>query len=321
MATREPSASSDSPPGSSSSPSKTYRGRFAPSPTGPLHFGSLVTAIASYLQARTKHGEWLIRIEDIDPPREIAGADHEILQSLDAHGFQWDEAPMWQSTRLEAYEQALKLLHDQNLAYVCHCTRKQLSATAKRGPLGLIYPGTCKQRHHPYTAERSTRVRTNGAVVNFRDQLQGDVELNLEQDVGDFLLRRGDGLIAYHAAVTVDDEFQGITEVVRGHDLCLSTPCHIHLQKLLGYRSPNYMHLPIAVNTEGQKLSKQSYAAPLDSRDAAANLLRGLEFLDQKPPTELESAPISDIWCWATENWSPAPLKGLSSKPEIGHFK
>jgi glutamyl-Q tRNA(Asp) synthetase len=321
LAFREPSASSDSASGSSRSISRTYRGRFAPSPTGPLHFGSLVTAIASYLQARAKNGEWLIRIEDIDPPRELAGADQEILQTLDAHGFEWDEEPMWQSTRLEAYEQALKGLHDQNLAYICHCTRKGLSATAQRGPLGLIYPGTCKQRQHPYSTERATRIRTDGALIRFHDQLQGNVELNLEQDVGDFLLRRGDGLIAYHAAATVDDEFQGITEVVRGHDLCLSSPCHIHLQKLLGYNSPNYMHLPVAVNTDGQKLSKQSYATPLASHDAAANLVRGLSFLEQKPPTDLESAPIGEIWCWATENWSPAPLKGLSSKPEIGHFK
>ena len=321
MAIRVPSASPNSLPDQSKPASKTYKGRFAPSPTGPLHFGSLVTAIASYLQARKKNGEWLIRIEDIDPPREIAGVDNEILKTLDEHGFQWDAEPMWQSSRREAYEQTVKFLYDKDLAYICHCTRKELMATAERGPLGLIYPGTCKKIQRPYKTKRALRIRTDGALLSFRDQLQGSFELNLKQDVGDFLIRRGDGLIAYHLAATMDDEFHGITEVVRGHDLYLSTPCHIFLQKLLGYSTPKYMHLPIALNSEGQKLSKQSHAAPLASHEAAANLLRGLSFLGQKPPNELAAASIDEIWRWATENWSTAPLKGLTSMPEIGHFK
>jgi len=301
--------------------SNGYRGRFAPSPTGPLHFGSLIAAIASYLQARCNAGQWLIRIEDIDPPREVAGADHDILKSLATHGFEWDEEPLWQSTRLDIYAAALSDLLSQDRAFICHCTRKQLQENPHTGPLGIIYPGTCSTKHYPVDAGSAVRLRCPATPVSFADPLQGEFSLNLRAEVGDFILRRGDGRVAYHLAVTVDDALQGITEVVRGSDLLLSTHCHIELQRQLHYSSPRYLHVPIATDETGKKLSKQAHSASIDSDDAHLNLLRGLQFLGQNPPATLKTASIAQIWCWATEHWSLSALKGPLEQPEIGHFK
>ena len=303
------------------SQNKGYRGRFAPSPTGPLHFGSLVTAIASYLEARCNHGEWLVRIEDLDPPREVAGADTDILRALDAHGFEWDEEPLWQSTRLDIYASALNELHAGDLAYVCHCARKQLSALAKPGPLGLIYPGICSNKKHSFDTQHAIRLRTHNHAISFNDKLQGHTELNLHKNVGDFLIRRGDGLAAYHLAVTVDDALQNITDVVRGSDLLMSTPCHIHLQQSLGYIEPSYMHLPIAIDASGKKLCKRGGADELNLALAGGNLLRGMRFLGLRPPAELENAGIAEIWLWARDSWNIEPLRGVLEKPEIGHLK
>lgn len=309
-------------PNSSEDPeNKGYRGRFAPSPTGPLHFGSLVTAIASYLEARCNHGEWLVRIEDLDPPREVAGADTSILRALEAHGFEWDEEPLWQSSRLDLYASALHKLHSHDLAYICHCTRKQISGLAKPGPLGLIYPGTCSKKRHLFDTRHAIRLRTHEHAISFNDKLQGHTELNLHNDVGDFLLRRGDGLAAYHLAVTVDDALQNITDVVRGSDLLLSTPCHIHLQQCLGYVQPVYTHLPIATDVSGKKLSKRGGADELNPGLAGTNLLRGMRFLGLRPPAELENAGIAEIWLWARDSWSIEPLRGIMERPEIGHLK
>jgi glutamyl-Q tRNA(Asp) synthetase len=300
--------------------SQVYRGRFAPSPTGPLHFGSLIAAMASYLQARSHGGSWLVRIEDIDPPRELPGADHDILASLAAHGFEWDEEPLWQSTRQEIYDAALTDLLQRDLGFICRCSRKQLQKQARTGPLGLIYPGTCSTKHYPADTSRALRLRCPADPTSFSDLLQGDQRLDLRQELGDYLLRRGDGRVAYHLAVTVDDALQGITEVVRGSDLLLSTHCHIHLQRQLNYSTPGYVHVPVATDESGTKLSKQAHAAALDSDDARLNLLRGLRFLGQNPPNTLKTTSIAGIWRWATENWSLTPLKGQREKPEIGHF-
>ncbi len=274
--------------------------------------------MASYLQALRNDGEWLIRIEDIDPPRQVPGSDSDILRSLEAHGFEWSETPLYQSSRLDAYEATIKELISSDLAYICHCTRQQINKVARPGPLGQIYPGSCSTLQHPYEASRAVRLRTPDTPTTFADKLQGSVSLNLGREVGDFVLRRGDGLIAYHLAVTVDDEFQGITEVVRGSDLLIATTCHLQLQTALSANHPQYMHVPIAVDADGEKLSKHTGAEPLDAHAAAANLLRGLRFLGQSPPKQLESAPTREIWAWAAENWSPDPLKNQLKRPLIG---
>ena len=232
---------------------KQYVGRFAPSPTGPLHFGSLVAAVASYLQARAHNGLWLLRIEDIDPPREQPGATDLILKALEAYGFAWDGGVIFQGQSNEAHEAALSRLLEQGMAYPCGCSRKAL-ADAPRGPLGTIYPGTC--RNGCDADETAIRIRTDDEPITFVDGLQGAQTQRLETESGDFVIRRRDGLIAYQLAVVVDDELEGITEVVRGIDIMESTQRQIWLQKLLGYRTPHYVHIPVITHPDGDKLSK-----------------------------------------------------------------
>lgn len=297
-----------------------YRGRFAPSPTGPLHFGSLVTAVASYLQARANNGEWLVRVEDIDPPREVAGSADQILRSLEAHGLQWDGELIWQSKHLEQYEDALQSLLNEKLAFYCTCTRKQLIATAEHGPLGIIYPGTCRHSEQPALPDRAVRLITAGEQVTVNDLLQEQFTTDFDKEVGDFLLRRGDGLIAYHLAVTVDDAAQGITEIVRGIDLLPSTACQNLLQQRLGLPVPAYAHIPVAVNEDGQKLSKQTGASALNDAQPVANLWQALSFLGQQPPAELSRAALHELWQWAQSNWSILPLRGIKQRGLIGHF-
>ena len=219
-----------------------YVGRFAPSPTGPLHFGSLVAAVASYLQARVQGGRWLLRVEDIDPPREQPGASDDIIKALDRHGFEWDGGVHFQSASDEAHRTALDSLVERELAYRCRCSRREL-LDAKRGSLGAIYPGTCRTGCEP--GDAAIRLLTNDSEIVFEDALQGRISQRLESQSGDFVIRRRDGLIAYHLAVVVDDEIQGVTEIVRGIDLMDSTPRQICLQQLLGYRTPQYVHVPV----------------------------------------------------------------------------
>jgi len=303
------------------SPTPSYVGRFAPSPTGPLHFGSLVTAVASYLQAQVNNGVWLIRVEDIDPPREVADSADQILESLKAHGFEWDEDNvLWQSSRLDDYEAAIRKLYDAGVVFPCECSRKQLKESAEQGPLGLIYPGTCRHADLPYTDSGTMRMLTDGVPVHIEDQLQQPVDCIPDRDIGDFPLRRGDGLIAYHLAVTLDDAEQGVTEVVRGIDLLSSTSCQTLLQRHLKLATPSYVHLPLALDKHGEKLSKQTGAAGLKNAQAGDNLLRALAFLHQNPPASLLNAPLTDIWDWARQNWSISPLRGIEQRPEIGHF-
>lgn len=298
-----------------------YRGRFAPSPTGPLHFGSLVAAVASYLQARSKDGQWILRIEDLDPPRESPGAAGDIIQTLLQHGFEPSEPVLWQSERLKLYEAAVDELLARGIAYRCSCTRKELQARALPGRMGPIYPGTCRERTAHSGKSRSVRVRTDASPIEFSDALQGSNTCRLESEVGDYLIRRGDGLIAYHLAVVVDDHAQGITEVVRGTDLLDSTPAQIHLQQTLGLDTPGYMHIPVAVNRQGKKLSKQTGAVPVDSQKPATNLLSCLRFLRQDPPEGLESEPLQAIWDWAIGQWRPAQLAGHSNIATPAHFE
>lgn len=284
---------------------RPYVGRFAPSPTGPLHFGSLVAAMGSYLQARYNHGRWLVRMEDIDPLREVDGAADLILQTLDRYGFEWDGEVLWQSDRIEAYRAVLDALCLGGMAYVCGCSRKQQAedCAALKLPPG-VYPGTCRGRSVAAgTGRRAVRLLVKAGEVSFHDRLQGQQRQNLLQEVGDFVLFRADGQFAYQLAVVVDDAAQGISEVVRGSDLLDSTPRQIYLQQVLAMPTPDYLHLPVAVNGAGEKLSKQTHAAPLPSADPLPALWHALDFLGQRPPVELIRGGLDDFWQWAISHW------------------
>lgn len=286
------------------SPPLLYRGRFAPSPTGDLHFGSLVAALASYLDARHHGGEWLVRMEDVDGPRNVPGAAESILSCLEAHGFVWDGPVLWQSSRLEAYQAALERLLEAGLAYPCACSRREIAEQAARRALdgGLLYPGSCRKGLPAGREPRAWRLKVQGQV-DFLDRLQGFQSQWLERDVGDFVLLRADGQFAYQLAVVLDDAEQGINHVVRGADLLDSTPRQIFLQHCLGFDEPVYAHLPVATNRAGEKLSKQTRAPALVPEQAAANLVEALEFLGQSPPQELAGAGVREVWAWARENW------------------
>lgn len=294
-------------------PDPVYRGRFAPSPTGPLHFGSLVAAVGSYLDAKAHHGSWLVRMEDLDAPRCVAGTADDILRTLDRFGLHSDATVMYQSQRAAAYEEALHTLQARAVAYPCCCTRKEIADSALHGLEGPVYAGTCRHgMAHPRTTP-AWRVRTDlsSAPITFEDALQGCISQDLAADIGDFVVKRADGLFAYQLAVVVDDAEQGITHVVRGADLLASTPRQIHLQRLLGLPVPHYLHLPVAVNAAGEKLSKQTLAAPVDAVQPVATLWHVLEWLRQAPPRELTGSDLQTLLDWAIENWQPQRLAGM----------
>lgn len=273
-----------------------------------MHFGSLVAAVASYLEARVRQGRWLLRIEDIDPPREQAGATRLILDALDAYGFEWDGDIIFQSASRPAHDAALDALQAQGHAYPCGCSRKDLVG-APRGPLGAIYPGTC--RGGCEAAETAVRLRTGDEPISFVDRLQGKLVQHLESESGDFVIRRRDGLIAYQLAVVVDDAMQGITEIVRGMDLIDSTPRQIWLQQLLGYATPDYAHIPVITHPDGDKLSKLTGAPGIPVDEVRPTLTRALAALQQAPPKELAASNLDDIWGWARKNWNLDVLQGL----------
>lgn len=287
-----------------------YRGRFAPSPTGPLHFGSLVAALASCLDARAHGGEWLVRMEDVDTPRNVPGAADDILRTLEAFGFVWDGPVLYQSTRLAAYDEVLEQLKSVGLAYACGCSRKEIAELAMRPAVdgGLVYPGRCRAGLAPEQQARAWRLLVDNREMAFDDRLQGRIAQHLESDVGDFVLRRADGLFAYQLAVAVDDHFQGISDVVRGADLLASTPRQIWLQRCLGYAVPRYAHLPVATNPAGEKWSKQTLAPALPAAQAAAELVRALNFLGQHAPAALAQASVAEVWRWALAHWSFANI-------------
>jgi glutamyl-Q tRNA(Asp) synthetase len=281
----------------------SYRGRFAPSPTGPLHFGSLVAAVGSYLEARAHGGQWLVRIEDIDPPRVVPGSADDILKTLDACGMQWDGQIVRQSTRPDAYHAALHELRQQGHIYACACSRREIADSGVSGIEGYVYPGTCREALPAGRAARAWRVATEGAVIAFDDAVQGRIEQDLGGAIGDFVLYRADRVYAYQLAVAVDDAEQGITDVVRGADLLDSTPRQIHLQRLLRLPTPRYAHLPVAVNERGEKLSKQTRTHPFDTRHAGVALVQALRFLGHDAPQDLEKATVREVWEWAAMNW------------------
>jgi glutamyl-Q tRNA(Asp) synthetase len=286
-----------------------YRGRFAPSPTGPLHFGSLVAAVGSYLDAKAHGGAWLVRMEDVDTPRVAPGAADDILRTLERLGMHWDEPVMVQSRRSEAYHAALKQLEGRGALYPCACTRREIADSALHGVDGFVYSGVCRNGLPAGRAPRATRVRTAGACVSFADAIQGTLAQNVERDVGDFVVRRADGLFAYQLAVVVDDAAQGITDIVRGADLLDSTPRQIHLQRLLGVATPRYAHLPVAVNPRGEKLSKQTRARAIDTQQPLREIVRALRFLGQPvPEAGLATGASGDtglqaVWAWAIARW------------------
>jgi len=286
----------------------SYVGRFAPSPTGPLHIGSLATAVAGFVHARQSAGSWLVRIEDIDPPREARGAADEILRTLEAYELFWDGPAIFQSARRGAYEAACSRLLSSGLAFRCSCTRSALRSDAEGTP--GPYPGTCRART---THDQATAVRVrvaDHARVCFIDGLQGPLETELATVTGDYVIWRRDDLPAYHLAVVVDDADEGVTTVVRGVDLLDSTAVHLHLQTTLGLPSPAYFHVPVVVNQEGQKLSKQTGAAPIGRSDPSAVAAAVLDLLGARAPVELRGAAPGDLWRWAATNWRIEELRG-----------
>jgi glutamyl-Q tRNA(Asp) synthetase len=300
-------------------PTMRYRGRFAPSPTGPLHFGSLVAAVGSYLDARRNGGKWLLRMEDLDRPREERGAADAILRILEAYGFEWDGPVVRQSHRSDAYAAALAQLERGGLVFPCACTRREVSDSTLGGTSEAVYPGTCRNGVAPGRTARAVRARVDHTVIAFDDRVQGRFEQDLAREVGDFVVKRADGLFAYQLAVVVDDFDQGITDVVRGADLLASTPRQILLQRRLGYPSPRYLHLPVAVNRSGEKLSKQTRAVPLEASEAPLQLWRALLFLGQTPPAALKNMDTSSLWSWARQHWrsESVPRRAASAEPSF----
>lgn len=290
----------------------SYRGRFAPSPTGPLHFGSLVAAVASWLDARAAGGTWHVRIEDVDEPRTVPGADDEILRALEGFGLAWDGEITWQSRRTDLYEAALDVLREQGAVYRCRCSRREIADAAPRGIEGAVYPGTCRHLVLSAAERCAERFEVEEGIVAFDDRVQGPVSQDVARDVGDFVLRRRDGLHAYQLAVVVDDAEQRITDVVRGADLLASTPRQILLQRALGLPTPRYLHVPVATDARGEKLSKQSLALAVDAKAAGALLHAALEFLGQPRP---QSFLASEILAEAAQGWDPGRIPRLRDAP------
>lgn len=295
-----------------------YRGRYAPSPTGPLHFGSLVAALASFCDARAAGGQWVLRIEDVDLPRSRRHAEAAIIRALERYGFSWDGDVVRQAERTDLYEAALARLRADGRAYACACSRRELEAALVGAGGERVYPGTCRNgipEGHAGRTQRAWRVRVGDAVIAFRDRLQGPQHSDLGRDIGDFVVRRADGWFAYQLAVVVDDALQGITHVVRGADLLASTPRQILLQRLLGYAAVSYLHVPIAIDAAGLKLSKQTRAAPLPD-DPLPILLTAWQFLGQRlPEGSAQPASVAEFWSWAIAAWDPARLPPTAMLP------
>ena len=288
-----------------------YIGRFAPSPTGALHFGSLVAAVASWLDARAAGGTWRLRIEDVDTTRTVPGAADEILRTLEALGLAWDGEVVRQSERTARYEDALERLRRGHLAYACKCSRKEVADAGASGFEGAIYPGTCSALDLAPGANMSERFRTAAAPIAFEDRAQGAISQSVAEAIGDFVLKRRDGLHAYQLAVVVDDEDQAITHVVRGADLLWSTPRQVALQRALGFRTPRYLHVPVAANARGEKLSKQTLASAIDPARGPASIAAALDFLGQPA---VQTASAGAMLAQAARSWDPARIARATLK-------
>ncbi|HDK38476.1 MAG TPA: tRNA glutamyl-Q(34) synthetase GluQRS [Thiolapillus brandeum] len=288
-----------------------YRGRFAPSPTGSLHFGSLVAAVAGYADALHHQGNWLVRMEDVDENRVVKGSADDILHTLETLGFEWDGEIIFQSQCKSRYREILEWLQQQKLVYACSCSRREIAAQAEIGIEGPVYPGTCRQRITGNPAGKALRLLTDTEEIHFRDRIQGEHRQVLAKDVGDFIVHRADGYTAYQLAVVVDDAYQGINQVVRGADLLLSTPRQIYLQKLLNFPHPAYAHVPLVTDNQGRKLSKQDQAHPVSAVKPVSSLKSAWDFLQQTPtPKELDA--VEDFWKWAASNWSVDKINSWS---------
>tara|TARA_E500000178_G_scaffold310740_1_gene326102 strand:- start:19768 stop:20691 length:924 start_codon:yes stop_codon:yes gene_type:complete len=276
-----------------------YIGRFAPSPSGPLHFGSLVCALASYLDAKKYNGSWLLRVEDLDPPREDPRYASIILKQLDMHGLHWDGEILYQSNRTAHYQDIIEHLKKNNLAYDCDCNRKRIKK------IGGIYDGQCRKKTK-FKGDVSTRLiitKSDEARISVNDRVLGDFNQDIYNCVGDFILKRRDGFFSYQLASVVDDELQKITHIVRGNDLLPATPRQKYLQTCLRYRSVQYAHLPLMVNNHNQKLSKQGNAPAVRNENANKTIWYALKILNQKPPSYLFGAPLNQILSWAVKKW------------------
>ena len=289
------------------SPNSRGRGRFAPSPSGELHFGSVVAAVASYLDARSRDDEWLVRIDDIDTPRVAPGASAAILRELERLELGWDGEIVHQSGRLERYAAALEALRAQGMCFPCACTRREVA--------GRVYPGTCRDGVPPGRRARSVRVRACGGACEVEDLVQGTCRQALGDEIGDFIVYRSDAVFAYHLATAVDDAEQCITRVVRGADLLFATLRQVYLHDLLGLRRPEYGHVPVAATRHGKKLSKQTRAAPTGARPASDVARDALTFLGHAPPRSLAGAPPSELWSWARAEWSLQRVPRVASRP------
>jgi glutamyl-Q tRNA(Asp) synthetase len=288
-------------------PQLRYRGRFAPSPTGLLHFGSLVAAVASYADARAHRGDWLVRMDDLDHSRAVGGAADAILRALEAFGLNWDGDIIYQSDRTERYDEVLDQLRRDGLVYPCACSRKLVSAEGRPGQEGPIYSGRCRDGLRSGQQPRSERIRVAAGPVTVEDRIHGTVEQHLCDDVGDFVVLRADGIHAYQLSVVVDDADMGVNQVVRGADLLMSTPRQVYLQRCLGLPEPSYAHVPLAVDSTGRKLSKSLADLPVDPADPVPALLRAWDFLGQ-PRLESRPATARDFWAAAIPRWRIADL-------------
>lgn len=280
-----------------------YRGRFAPTPSGALHFGSLVAAVGSYLEAKSRGGEWRLRIDDLDPPRVARGAVESILRCLEALGFEWDGPIIYQSRRVPAYHAALHELRALGAVYPCACSRKEIAESALPGKESRIYPGVCRDGLPLGRRARALRLRVEGMRIEFEDGLLGPQRRDFAREYGDFVLYRADGVYAFHLASAVDDAEYGMTDVVRGADLLESSARQLELIRLLGHRAPRYVHLPVAVDRRGEKLSKQTNAVPVDPACPLGALQAVLRFLNQSGPAQSERVTLDEFWRHATSHW------------------
>ncbi|MEQ1545376.1 tRNA glutamyl-Q(34) synthetase GluQRS [Methyloglobulus sp.] len=281
-----------------------YIGRFAPSPTGPLHLGSLFTALASFLHARHHHGKWLLRVDDLDTPRNKEGSVSSILKTLEAFALHWDNNVYYQSQHLDSYHHLLSELEQNQLTYRCNCSRKSLAEMFPDDtPKNNIYPGICRNKSLPSDTQHAIRLKTEPCTLCFQDELQGLISHDLAKQHGDFILKRKDGVIAYQFAVVIDDYLQGVNHVVRGSDLLEETPKQTFLQQLLGFSTPTYLHVPVIVDHHGYKLSKQTLATAVDTKSTNKSLFDLLVLLKQNPPDELDGASVSELLDWAIMHW------------------
>jgi glutamyl-Q tRNA(Asp) synthetase len=282
--------------------SAIYRGRFAPTPSGPLHLGSLLTALAGFLDARHARGRWLLRIDDLDHPRCPAGAADLILAQLEAHGLHWDESPRYQSQHLAEYQSCLSNLQNTGHVYSCHCTRAELARNGPHGADGPVYDGRCRTREFD-AAGGTLRFRSGVGTLELDDDIQGVQRRDVASDIGDFVVRRRDGIIGYHLASVIDERAQRITDVVRGADLTGSSLSQLRLFQQFGWQAPRYRHLPILLDSSGRKLSKQNHAPAIEIHQASDNLWQCLRWLGQEPPIELRGATPAALLSWATPRW------------------